>query len=69
MSSKRCSRRLKRGTSGWCGRAPTRPAVISHVLVHESEGTTHVEERNLAELERAVPISHPLLDLYFAGFE
>ena len=39
-----------------------------HVLVHDSDQTTYVAERNLAPDESAEPVRHPLLDDFFGGF-
>ena len=39
-----------------------------HVLVHESEGTTYVAERNLAPDPSREPIRHPLLEEFFDEF-
>ena len=39
-----------------------------HVLVHDSEQTTYVAERNLEADESADPVRHPELDDFFDGF-
>ena len=39
-----------------------------HVLVHDSDQTTYVAERNLEADESARPVRHPLLDSFFAAF-
>lgn len=40
-----------------------------HVLVHESEQTTYVAERNLEACEEPQQIVHPFMDGLFAGLE
>ncbi len=39
-----------------------------HVLVHETEQTTYVAERNLEPGRSEQPIDHPLLDHFFDKF-
>lgn len=39
-----------------------------HVLVHDSDHTTYVAERNLEPNESGAPIRHPLLGRFFSGF-
>ena len=38
------------------------------MLVHDSEQTTYVAERNLEADESADPVRHPELDDFFDGF-
>lgn len=38
------------------------------VLVHNAEHTTYVAERNLVPEENAETVDHPMLLLYFSGF-
>ena len=40
-----------------------------HVLVHGSDHSTYVAERNLEPDESDEPISHPMLEHFFSGFE
>jgi heat shock protein HspQ len=40
-----------------------------HVLVNGASHMTYVAERNLQKDTTGQPISHPLLDRFFAGFE
>jgi len=40
-----------------------------HVLVHESAHSTYVAERNLGTDESMDPISHPMIEHFFARFE
>lgn len=40
-----------------------------HVLVHGASHMTYVAERNLERDPRGEPISHPMLDHFFSGFE
>ena len=40
-----------------------------HVLVHGSDHTTYVAERNLEPDSGTDPVEHPLLDHFFAAFE
>jgi heat shock protein HspQ len=40
-----------------------------HVLVDGATHTTYVAERNLQPDSSGEPISHPLLDAYFNGFD
>ncbi|MBW2732117.1 MAG: heat shock protein HspQ [Deltaproteobacteria bacterium] len=48
---------------------PPRDAPWYRVLVHGSDRETYVAERHLAAEERGKPIEHPLLGLFFDGFE
>ena len=47
---------------------PPRNQPWYHVLVHGQEHTTYVAERHLFAAAAPEPISHPLLNQYFAGF-
>ena len=40
-----------------------------HVLVHGSDHTTYVAERNLEADPIDDPVEHPLLEQFFSGFE
>ncbi len=40
-----------------------------HVLPDGAEQTTYVAERNLAQEPAPAPLTHPLLDSYFTGYE
>lgn len=40
-----------------------------HVLVHGTDNTTYVAERNLESDTSGEPIAHPLVEKYFTGFE
>ncbi len=40
-----------------------------HVLVHDSEHTTYVAERNLEPDLTGAPIAHSLVEHFFTGFE
>ena len=40
-----------------------------HVLVHESNQTTYVAERNLEAGDEPLKIVHPLMESLFAGYE
>ena len=40
-----------------------------HVLVHDSDHSTYVAERNLEVDAELQPITHPMLARFFAGFE
>ena len=40
-----------------------------HVLVHGSDHSTYVAERNLEADSGTAPVEHPLLDQFFAKFE
>jgi heat shock protein HspQ len=40
-----------------------------HVLVHLGAHTTYVAEQNLEHDASAEPISHPMLEQFFSGFE
>ena len=40
-----------------------------HVLVHGSDHSTYVAERNLEADSAAGPIEHPLVEQFFEGFE
>lgn len=57
------------GTEAWYEQMakskPPRDRPWYHVLVHDSEVTTYVAERNLDPDVTAQPIKHPLLDSYF----
>ena len=48
---------------------PPRDQPWYHVLVHGSDHTTYVAERNLEADDSAQPISHPLLRHFFSGFD
>jgi heat shock protein HspQ len=39
-----------------------------HVLVHDSDGTTYVAERNLEAASSPTPVRHALLDRFFGAF-
>jgi heat shock protein HspQ len=39
-----------------------------HVLVHDSDGTTYVAERNLEAASSPTPVRHALLDRFFRAF-
>ena len=39
-----------------------------HVLVHGSDHTTYVAERNLEADDSPLPISHPLVEYFFSEF-
>ncbi len=47
---------------------PPRDKPWYHVLVHDSDHTTYVAERNLEPDELNQPIKHPLLDNFFSEF-
>ena len=61
------------GTEEWyeamAASRPPKDAPWYHVLVHGAEHMTYVAERNLESDSSADPISHPLLDQFFDGFE
>ncbi len=40
-----------------------------HVMVHDAVHATYVAEQNLAHDSSADPISHPMLEHFFTGFE
>jgi len=40
-----------------------------HVLVHEAGRETYVAERNLTQDDSSEPVSHPLVDEFFTGFD
>jgi heat shock protein HspQ len=40
-----------------------------HVMVHGAMHTTYVAERNLVHDSSVEPISHPMLEHFFSGFE
>jgi len=40
-----------------------------HVMVHGAVHTTYVAERNLERDSSAEPVVHPMLELFFSGFE
>ena len=40
-----------------------------HVMVHDAVHTTYVAEQNLVGDSSADPISHPMLEHFFTGFE
>lgn len=40
-----------------------------HVLVEDSNQQTYVAERHLEPDESGEPVNHPLIDIYFEGFE
>ena len=48
---------------------PPRDKPWYHVLVHDSEHSTYVAERNLEPDTLLKPIKHPLLGRFFRGFE
>jgi len=48
---------------------PPRDKPWYHVLVDEATHTTYVAERNLEPAATDEPIEHPLLGLFFNGFE
>ena len=47
---------------------PPKNAPWYHVLVHESDHTTYVAERNLVAYSGEEPIDHPMLGQFFDGF-
>lgn len=61
------------GTDSWYEQmatsSPPKAAPWYHVLVDNAEHTTYVAERNLEAAGLQEPISHPLLDSFFTGFE
>lgn len=40
-----------------------------HVLVHEANGNTYAAEINLTADESGEPVTHPLVEHFFSGFE
>ena len=48
---------------------PPRDKPWYHVLVDGQQHTTYVAERHLAPDESGHPVSHPLIDSLFTGFE
>ena len=48
---------------------PPRDKPWYHVLVHDSDHTTYVAERNLESDSEQQPIRHPLLERFFSGFD
>jgi len=48
---------------------PPKNAPWYHVLVHESDHTTYVAQRNLVAYPGEGQIDHPMLASYFDGFE
>ncbi len=48
---------------------PPRDEPWYHVLVHDKGGETYVAECNLTEDESNEPVSHPMLDEFFTGFD
>lgn len=48
---------------------PPRNAPWYHVLVDGSDIQTYVAERNLVAETEFAPVSHPLLENYFEGFD
>ena len=47
---------------------PPKNAPWYHVLVHESDHTTYVAQRNLEAYSGEEPIDHPMLAHFFDGF-
>ncbi len=48
---------------------PGRNQAWYHVLVHASTGTTYAAEENLNGDDSGDPVSHPLVEMFFAGFQ
>jgi len=48
---------------------PPRDEPWYHVLVHDAGHETYVAERNLSRDDSNEPVSHPLLDEFFTGFD
>ena len=48
---------------------PPRDEPWYHVLVHDAGRETYVAERNLSRDDSNEPVSHPLLDEFFTGFD
>lgn len=40
-----------------------------HVLVHESNHSTYVAERNIESDDTLEPINHPMVEHFFSGFD
>ena len=58
---------------GWSYRSnktqPNKDQPWYHVLVHESASSTYPAESSLELDDSDEPITHPLLDQFFSGFE
>jgi heat shock protein HspQ len=48
---------------------PPRDEPWYHVLVHDAGNETYVAERNLRQDDSEEPVNHPLLNVYFTGFD
>lgn len=48
---------------------PPRDKPWYHVLVHGAQHMTYVAERNLEHDDTGEPVSHPLVEAFFSGFE
>ncbi|MEE8428934.1 MAG: heat shock protein HspQ [Gammaproteobacteria bacterium] len=61
------------GTDEWyeqvAGTRPPKDKPWYRVLVHGHGHETYVAERNLAPDDSSEPIEHPLLGIYFSGFQ
>ncbi len=61
------------GTEAWyenmARSRPPRDRPWYHVLVHDSQHTTYVAERNLDSERSREPIHHPLIEHFFVGIE
>jgi len=61
-----------RAPDSWYSRNQTQPDRQQpwyHVLVDGSETATYAAQTSLEEAERAMPIEHPLLDVFFTDFD
>jgi len=61
------------GTAEWYDQVarsrPPKDAPWYHILVHDATHMTYVAERHLVSDSSAAPITHPLLEQFFDGFE
>ena len=65
----RAFRVARSGTATWPARVRRKIAPGITLLVHDSDHSTYVAERNLEADTELQPIAHPMLAQFFSAFE